>query len=222
MPRAFAELMFTPAVKATQSRNGSREAYAAFERPEAAAHDRLGPKERSFIEARDGFYQATVNAHGWPYVQFRGGPEGFLRVLDERTLGFADFRGNRQYLSVGNLADDDRVALFLMDYARRRRLKIWGRARVIEITADAALAHSLAVPDYSGEVERAVLVTVAAFDWNCPQHITPRFTEAELAPTLRALVAERDALRQEVERLRGLVGKDTEGPNGAALPVARG
>jgi hypothetical protein len=139
----------------------------------------LTERETHFIAARDGFYQATVSETGWPYVQFRGGPAGFLKVLDGRTIGYADFRGNVQYVSVGNLLTDARVALILMDYANRSRLKILGRARLVEESEDAALPARLAVPGYPSRVERAVLITVEAYDWNCPQHITPRYTEAE-------------------------------------------
>lgn len=179
MAQAFAEIAFTPAVKAAQDRLGSRDAYAKLEAPDAPRRDRLSETEAAFIAARDGFYQASVSADGWPYVQFRGGSPGFLRVLDDKTLAYADFRGNRQYLSVGNFADNDRVALILMDYARRRRLKLWGRVRIVEAADAPDLAASLAVPGYRARVERALVITVAAFDWNCPQHITPRFTADE-------------------------------------------
>jgi len=179
MARKFAEISYTPAVRAAQERYGSRRANMRFEEadePEAL----LSETEIDFIEARDGFYQATANADGWPYVQFRGGPAGFLKVLDQRTIGYADFRGNVQYLSVGNLADNDRIALILMDYANQRRLKIWARARLVHANEDADLVARLEVPTYRARVERAVVLTIEAFDWNCPQHITPRFTEAEI------------------------------------------
>src|SRR5512147_1942029 len=142
MGHRFAEIAFTPAVKAAQEAHGSRASYARF----AAGpprNDRLGPEEREFIQERDGFYLASVSASGWPYVQYRGGPAGFLRVLDERTLAWADFRGNRQYVSVGNLGGDDRVAMILMDYANRSRLKILGRAESLEVGADDGLAAQL-------------------------------------------------------------------------------
>ena len=148
MARAFAEIAFTPSVRAVQARQGSAAAYERVLAPEAERADRLGPEEAAFIAARDGFYQATVSETGWPYVQFRGGPPGFLKVLDERTLGYADFRGNRQYLSVGNLGRDDRVSLILMDYANRRRLKILGHARIIEAADDPALIEALHDPGY--------------------------------------------------------------------------
>ena len=184
MARAFAEIAFTPAVRAVQERLGSAAAYDKFLAPMAERGDRLGPEEAAFIAARDGFYQATVSSTGWPYVQFRGGPAGFLKALDERTIAYADFRGNRQYLSSGNLAGDDRISLILMDYANRRRLKIWGRAKLVDITADAVLVARLHDPSYRAWPERAVVITVEAFDWNCPQHIPQRLTLEELEPYL--------------------------------------
>ena len=148
MALRFAELMFTPAVKAEQERLGSRTAYARAERPEAPARDRFGPAEAAFIAARDSFYVASVSETGWPYIQHRGGPPGFLKVLDDRTLGFADFRGNRQYVSLGNLKGDDRVALFLMDYPHRRRLKVLGHARAVDAASEPDLVAKLADPGY--------------------------------------------------------------------------
>ena len=191
----FAELAFTPAVKAAQVREGSRDAYRKLEEGEPH-HDRLGPAEAAFLAARDSFYLASVGETGWPYVQHRGGPPGFLRVLDERTIGFADFRGNRQHVSVGNLGGDDRVSLILVDYPNRRRLKILGRARVAEPDREPETVARLEVPDYRAKVERGILVAVEAFDWNCPQHITPRYTAAEVAEAvapLRARIAELEA-----------------------------
>jgi hypothetical protein len=195
MGHRFAEIAFTPAVKAQQQAHGSRESYARFDSG-PPRNDRFGPEERAFIEERDGFYLASVSETGWPYVQYRGGPAGFLRVLDERTLAWADFRGNRQYVSVGNVGGDDRIAMILMDYANRRRLKILGHAEPLEIGSDDGLAVRLAVPDYKAVVERGVRVRIEGFDWNCPQHITPRFTldEVEHAVTpLRERVAELEA-----------------------------
>lgn len=195
MGHRFAEIAFTPAVRARQEAHGSRAGYARFEGG-PPRNDRLGPDEAAFLAARDGFYLASVSETGWPYVQHRGGPPGFLRVLDPGTIAWADFRGNRQYVSVGNLAGDDRVALIAMDYAARRRLKILGHAEAFEVGADDGLAERLAVPGYDARVERAVRVRVAAFDWNCPQHITPRFTLAEVedaARPLRERVAELEA-----------------------------
>jgi predicted pyridoxine 5'-phosphate oxidase superfamily flavin-nucleotide-binding protein len=202
MPRRFAEITFTDSVKAAQSRYGSRDANRRFEQMEEA-RPVLTATERDFIEARDGFYQATVGQNGWPYVQFRGGPRGFLKVLDPSTLGYADFRGNVQYISVGNLAAEERIALILMDYPNRRRLKIWARARVVDEADDPALFARLEMPAYRAQVERAIVLTVEAYDWNCPRHITPRFTAEEvqgrlLAP-LQARVAE---LERENAELR--------------------
>ena len=198
MALRFAELMFSDAAKAEQARAGSRAAYARMERPEAPARDRFGPEEAAFIAARDSFYMASVAANGWPYVQHRGGRPGLLKLIDERTLGFADYRGNKQYVSVGNFATDDRVALFLMDYPNQRRLKLLGHARTID---DPAEVERLRDPDYAAAVERGVIITLEGFDWNCPQHITRRFTEAEVAAAvaplrarLREVEAERDAL----------------------------
>lgn len=190
MAQAFAEIAFTPAVKAAQERHGSRASYARLETPDAPRRDQLTAKEARFIEARDGFYMATVGADGWPYVQFRGGAPGFAKVIDGKTFGWADVRGNRQYLSVGNLAGNDRVAFIFMDYAHRRRLKVWGRARVVEAMDDPEPARILAVEGYPAVVERAVLVHVDALDWNCPQHITPRFTLDEFAALNAATAAD--------------------------------
>lgn len=170
MSHRFLEITSTPAVRAARIRWSGADHYdGATGGPNVNV--RLGPAEAAFISARDGFYLASVSATGWPYIQFRGGPKGFLRVLDETTLGYADFRGNKQYLTMGNIAGDDRVALFLMDYTRRRRLKILGHMTVDE---DPGLPARLAVPGYAATVERAVRIRVEAFDWNCPQHIPPR------------------------------------------------
>lgn len=191
MGHRFAELAFTPAVRAVQEAMGSRVAYA---RMEAAAdpHDALGPDEAAFIAARDSFYLASVGETGWPYLQHRGGPPGFVHVLGPRTIGLADYRGNRQYVTVGNLARNDRVALFFMDYPARARLKLLGHARPVGPEEPALLA-ALSAPAGAAPVERGIVIEVAAFDWNCSQHITPRWTadevEAAAAP-LRARIAE--------------------------------
>ena len=192
MSHRFAELAFTDRVKAIQEQEGSRASYARFEGGEPH-HDRLGAAEAAFLATRDSFYLATVSETGWPYVQHRGGPPGFLKVLDEATIGFAEFRGNRQYVSLGNLGGHDRVPLILVDYPHRRRLKILGHARPVD---DAATLARLTVPGYPAKVERGLLIAVAAFDWNCPQHLTPRFTEAEIAAAaapLHARIAELEA-----------------------------
>jgi predicted pyridoxine 5'-phosphate oxidase superfamily flavin-nucleotide-binding protein len=191
MTARFGEIAFTDMVRAVQAEMGSAAAYAASA-DAAPAADRLGPAEAGFIAARDTMFIASVGATGWPYVQHRGGKPGFIRVLDERTLGFLDLAGNRQYVTVGNLARDDRVSLLLLDFARRRRLKVLGHARAVSLADDPTLAARLAVPGWRGRAERAVLVTVEAFDWNCPAHITPRFTADEVeeaAAPLRARVA---------------------------------
>jgi ferredoxin-NADP reductase/predicted pyridoxine 5'-phosphate oxidase superfamily flavin-nucleotide-binding protein len=179
MARAFARIAFTPKVQAAQARMGSRAAYRGAEQGEVEAVE-LSPYEAEFIAERDSFYQGTVGENGWPYVQHRGGPTGFLKVLGPQTIGYADFSGNRQYISVGNLEGDDRVSLFLMDYPGQRRLKIWGRARLIDEDTEPALIARLESPDYRARVERGVVITVEAFDWNCPKYITPRFTENEV------------------------------------------
>jgi predicted pyridoxine 5'-phosphate oxidase superfamily flavin-nucleotide-binding protein len=179
MARAFSDITFTDSVKAAQSLYGSRENNRGFELAEDPRNS-LGYSEATFIRARDSFYQATVGENGWPYVQYRGGPVGFTKVLDERTLGYADFRGNRQYISVGNINADERISLIFMDYTNQRRLKIWGRAKVIHEGENAELIASLEDPDYRARIERAVVIHVEAYEWNCPQHITRRFTEEEI------------------------------------------
>ena len=179
MGNAFAEIAFTQGVRELQIQAGSRERYAAMEES-ANRRDKLTERETTFIESRDHFFQASVSETGWPYVQHRGGPAGFLKVLDERTLGFADYRGNVQYVSVGNLLHDDRVALILMDYANQRRLKLLGRVRFIDRDTEPNLIERLITPGYKAIVERGFIISVEAFDWNCPQHITPRFTLAEI------------------------------------------
>ena len=195
MARAFAEITFTPSVKAAQSRYGSRESNRGFEAARER-QDELSEAEAEFIEHMDGFFQASVGEAGWPYVQFRGGPQGFLKVIDSKTIGFADFRGNLQYISVGNIAADGRVALILMNHAHPSRLKIWGKARVVDRAHDPALVESLQVAGYAAKAERAIVIAVQAFDWNCPQHITPRFTEAEIRSMTPPLMAELAALRK--------------------------
>jgi uncharacterized protein len=184
MGRRFAELAFTPLVKEQQKLHNSRHLYERVEQsPEA--DDQLGVDEQAFVRERDGFYLASVSETGWPYVQYRGGQKGFLRVLDPQTLGFADLRGNKQYISVGNLHHDDRVTLFLMDYRTQSRLKIIGHAEIFEGDTEAKiLIEKLRVPQEKTPAERAVLIHVAAFDWNCQQHITPRYTQEEVAEVL--------------------------------------
>lgn len=204
MGRRFAELAFTPLVKEQQKQHGSRHLYERMERSNDPG-DSLGPYERAFIEASDGFYMASVTETGWPYVQYRGGLKGFLHVLDDRTLGFADLRGNRQYISVGNLQHEDRVALFFMDYPHQTRLKLLGRAKVHEGTAEARkLIEQLRMPEEKTPAERAMLIHVEGFDWNCPQHITPRYTEEELVKALEPMRMRIEKLEEENQRLRAL------------------
>ena len=179
MRDAFARTMFSDAAKKLQERAGSRGAYERMARP-GHFEDGLGEFEKEFIEARDSFYMATVTPDGWPYIQHRGGPAGFLSVVDERTLAFADYSGNKQFISAGNLSVNDRVALFLMDYPNQTRLKVIGHARVLEPGKDAELEARL-VKERGARVERIFVITVAGYDWNCSQHITPRFTEEQLS-----------------------------------------
>jgi len=199
MGHQFSRIVFTPKVRALQEVDGSRAGYAKNDLGEPH-HDRLGEREAAFIGMRDSFYMATVTETGWPYIQHRGGPAGFLRVLDEKTIAFADFRGNRQFVSVGNLANNDRVALFLMDYAYQARLKILGHALTIELKDDPALAAKLALPGYRAKSERAFVITVDGFDWNCSQHITQRFSLADVEDAVGAMKARIAELEAELEK----------------------
>ncbi|MCR9271446.1 MAG: pyridoxamine 5'-phosphate oxidase family protein [Hyphomonadaceae bacterium] len=200
----FGDIAFTDHVKDEQTARGSRDMYAGMTaRP---APDGFGEREAAFISMRDSFYMATVSEEGWPYIQHRGGPRGFLKVLSETQLGFADYRGNRQYVSVGNLQTEKRVSLFLMDYPNRARLKLLGRASVQEAEDNPELAEQLAI-EGQGKVERLFMIEVEAFDWNCPQFITPRFTEAELSASLIPMVEELQALRQENAFLKQELGR---------------
>jgi len=202
MGRRFAELAFTPLVKEQQEKHGSRYLYDRIEQADNPG-DSLGPYEREFISERDGFYMASTSETGWPYIQYRGGSKGFFRILDDRTLGFADLRGNKQYVSLGNLQHDNRVALFFMDYAHQQRLKILGRAEVHEgDEAASKLLPDLVVPEEKTPAERAVLIHIEAFDWNCPQHITPRYTEEELVEALAPMRRRLEALEKENARLK--------------------
>jgi len=201
MGRSFAQIAFTPLVKEQQKKRGSRSQYDRMEK--------LGPPgnalteyEREFIRARDSFYLATVNETGWPYIQHRGGEQGFLHVLDEHTLGFADYRGNRQYVTLGNLEHDDRVALFLMDYPSRTRLKILGHAAVYEGEGAQQWIEQLSTAADRKLVERAFVIRVEGFDWNCQQHITPRFTEEQVVKVIAPLRQRLSELEEENKRLR--------------------
>lgn len=198
MAYGFLEIAGTPSVKAAQEANGSAELFARFKGDRT--YDRFSDAEAQFIAARDSFYLATVSETGWPYVQHRGGPPGFLRLIDERTLAFADFRGNRQYISLGNLTANDRAALILMDYPHRQRLKIYARIEVKEPHGE--LAARVLLPDYRAKPERIIVLHLQAFDWNCQQHITERFSAAELAPALAPLRQRLDVLEGENKLLR--------------------
>ena len=200
MAYGFLDIAATPSVKAAQAAAGSAHLWAEFRGDRA--FDRFDAAAQAFIAARDSFYMASASETGWPYVQHRGGPAGFLKVLDTATLGFADYSGNRQYISVGNIAASDRVALILVDYPNRRRLKVYGHAEARGVTEDPALAERLAVPGGRARAERSLLIRLASFDWNCPQHITPRFTEAELAGALRPVRARLAALESENRALQ--------------------
>ncbi len=203
------DIVFTPAVKAAQARLGSRQAYAEMEEGPGGWQDQVTPELAAFIAERDSFYLASVNGAGQPYIQHRGGPVGFLKVLDDKTLALADFRGNRQYISLGNLTENDKVALFLMDYPNRRRVKIWGRARFVE--DDPALVERLATPGYRAKPERALLIHVDAWDANCPQHITPRFTEPQIVQATDGLRQRIVELESEVAALRSRLSEDADG-----------
>ena len=197
MARAFSEIAFTDSVRSMQTRYGSRTAYAKFDFAEDR-RDRLSENEIEFLAERDSFYIATVGENGWPYVQHRGGPKGFLKVLNDKAIGFADFRGNKQYISVGNLSTDDRVSLFIMDYPNRQRLKLWARAKIVHAEDDAALVAKLELPGYEARVERGIILTIEALDWNCPQHITPRYSKTEVDGLIAPLLDEIQALKTQI------------------------
>ena len=195
------DVAFTSAVKDVQSRLGSRNGYANMERGRGWANT-ITNDLRAFIARRDSFYLGTASGDGQPYIQHRGGPPGFLKVLDDQTLAFADFSGNRQYISLGNLSENTQAFIFLMDYANQRRVKIWGTAEVVE--GDPALLKRLADPEYAGNPQRAFVFHVEAWDVNCPQHIPRLYTEAQIAPQVVELQNQVAALEAENHRLRGL------------------
>ena len=178
MKTIVSDIAFTPAVKSQQERMGSREGYARMEQS-GGWSDRIDTSLKAFIAECDSFYLGTASAERRPYIQHRGGPKGFLKVLDASTLAFADYAGNRQYVSAGNLSENDKAYIFLMDYPNRQRLKILARASVVDAKDDPALVEKLVLPEYKARIERAIVFDIEGFDWNCPQHITPRFTEGE-------------------------------------------
>lgn len=204
MAHDFGSLVFTPAVKALQEKYGSRRHYARSESG-GAPRNVLGPEESAFITERDGFYMATVGENGWPYIQHRGGPKGFLKVIDARTIAFADFGGNKQYISTGNLATDDRVALILVDYPHQARLKILGHAEILTGEPAKQWIERLRDLGYKAKVERAYIIRIEAFDWNCSQHITPRFTAEQVKEALTPLEKRLNELEQENKSLREAV-----------------
>ena len=203
--KTFAKIAFTPSVQALQEAHGSRAAYARVQADSGPAEG-LGPRETTFLANADSFYMATVGESGWPYVQHRGGPRGFLKVISPTRIAFADFRGNRQYVSAGNTSRDSRASIIVVDYATQRRLKLLGRLRFEDVgAADPELVFAVELPDYRARVEHVVVIDVEAFDWNCPQHITQRFTLAEidamskpLHDRIAQLEADVVALRREV------------------------
>lgn len=205
---SFGNLAFTPLVKQLQERYGSRKQYERMEQS-GASQDRLTDFEREFLADRDTFYWATTSSTGWPYVQHRGGPKGFLKVINDRTLAFADFRGNKQYITTGNLLSDDRVAIILVDYPRQARLKILGRVEIFEGAKAERWLARVRVPGYKATIERVFVIHVEAYDWNCPQHITPRYTTEEIKERMRSveeriqtLAQQNEDLQREVARLR--------------------
>ena len=206
----FGSFVFTPVVKALQERYGSRGQYARLEKAAAGA-DRLGPDETSFLGARDSFYMASVGATGWPYVQHRGGPKGFLKVVDDRTIAFADFSGNKQFITAGNLTTDARVALILVDYPQEARLKILGRAEIVEGQGAREWIDRVRDPRYKAAVERVFVIHVDAFDWNCSQHITPRYTAEEIQDAVAPVEQQLQQLQQENTRLRKQLAQQESG-----------
>jgi uncharacterized protein len=200
MPYKFLDTVATPSVQAAQAANGTRQMWENFKGHRE--FDRFTGDEVAFIAERDSFYMATVSESGWPYVQHRGGPAGFVKVLDDKTLAFPDFRGNLQYISLGNVAADDRVALIMVDYPRRARLKILAHMEARDLAADPALAARLSLSGYRAKVERAFVLHLETFDWNCPQHITPRYTEADIAVAVTSLTDRIAELEAENKALR--------------------
>ncbi len=196
----FTELAFTESVKAQQEKYGTRTAYSRMEQG-GKFRNQLTWQEKAYIENRDSFYMASVGENGWPYMQFRGGPKGFLKAIDDNTLAFADFRGNGQYISAGNFNATKKTVLFLMDYTQQQRIKIWAEAEVLDPADHPELAEKLILPDYDARVERIIVFKVQAFDWNCPQHITPRYTQEEVKDSQQALTARIAELEAENKNL---------------------
>ena len=194
------DIAFTPAVKAIQSDRGSRTSYSRMEKG-GSWETTVTPELEAFLSGLDMFYLGTANAEGQPYIQYRGGSPGFLKVVDEKTLGFADFGGNRQYITLGNLSENTKAFIFLMDYANSQRIKLWGNARLVD--DDPKLLEHLRDLDYPGKVERAILFEIEAWDVNCPQHIHKRFSQKQVAPVIEELQGRIAELESEVRRLKG-------------------
>jgi predicted pyridoxine 5'-phosphate oxidase superfamily flavin-nucleotide-binding protein len=216
MTYGFLDIAITPSVKAVQAKMKADRMWEDFS--ESREFNRFTDNEAAFIDDRNSFYMATVSETDWPYVQHRGGPRGFLKVVDEQTLAFADYRGNRQYITTGNLAANDRVCLFLMDYPHRARLKIYAHAEIVDVDDDAKLATLVAVPGYKAKVERIFRLRLQAFDWNCQQHITPRYTEAEVSQAVAPLQTRLTELETENEALRAALAT-MENEHGSRTPT---
>jgi len=196
----FTEIAFTESVKAQQEKYGTRTAYERMEKG-GKFRNQLTWQEQGYIKNRDSFYLSSVGENGWPYMQSRGGPKGFLKVTGDNTLAFADFRGNGQYISTGNFYTNKKTVLFLMDYTKKQRLKIWAEAEVLDPTDHPELAEQVVLPDYEAKVERIIVFKVHAFDWNCPQHITTRYTEEEIKDLKPAFTTRIAELEEENEKL---------------------
>jgi predicted pyridoxine 5'-phosphate oxidase superfamily flavin-nucleotide-binding protein len=209
MSYGFLDIAATPGVRAVQAKMGADRIWQDFKGHRE--FNRFTANEAAFIGERDSFYMATVSQTGWPYIQHRGGPRGFLKVLDDQTLAFADYRGNRQYISTGNLASDGRVCLFLMDYSQKARLKIYARVETLEVDADPVLTKLVTVPGYRAKVERIFRLRLATFDWNCSQHITPRFTEQQISEAVSPLRERLSQLEAENVALRGRLAEAVAG-----------
>jgi len=202
---SFGSLVFTPLVKQLQERYGSRRQYERM--AASASQDRFTPFETQFLAERDSFYWATIGATGWPYIQHRGGPKGFLKVIDDHTLALGDFRGNKQYISTGNLLTDNRVAMIMVDYPRQARLKILGRVEIFEGEQAETWLPLVRMPEEKTEIERVFVIHVEAYDWNCPQHITPRYTAEELREGMQEIEKRVKALEQENKTLRSEIAR---------------
>jgi predicted pyridoxine 5'-phosphate oxidase superfamily flavin-nucleotide-binding protein len=216
MAYGFLDVAVTPSVKAVQTQMGVDHVWQNFKGHRES--DRLTDSETDFIADRDSLYMATVSETGWPYVQHRGGPRGFLKVVDDRTLAFADYRGNRQYISTGNLAADNRVCLFLMDYPHRTRLKIYAHVETLGLDHDPELTALVSMPDYKAKLERIFRLRLETFDWNCPQHIIPRFSEAEISKATAPMRARLTELETENELLRAKLAT-LENDHGSSSPT---